>query len=432
MSEMLGMTLAVTVNQLPGIIIRYLPFGNLITKEKRKRLTICYGVFLCLFFVFFFVTGIRFGVTIRFYKWWQLAGGMASTIINMLVIRNRVREHLFTSSFSGVWILLMFTIAIYLQHRLIQVDVTTQITINAWCLTGALFAFYPVIRMQMIRTVTPFLMLESSRNWNNIWCIPYAMFLSCYVAVPQTEYPTSIGIVISRTFMNIAILFVCRSMADDYKNLTEKQRVNAQLNRQKEYYEALSNRVLEARKVRHDFKHHIVAIKGFAEKEETQKIREYCDELLVNQHEQQPIPYSGNAAVDGVVYHYMQMAQKRKIGFETKGNFALVKIKDIDLCVLLGNVLDNAITACENVVEQSYITLSVKIEGNIVAIMVTNSFDGIVKTEENKILSRKREHEEGVGLTSVRDICQKYGGTMKIQYQDQTFTSLCLLDMGAK
>ena len=100
------------------------------------------------------------------------------------------------------------------------------------------------------------------------------------------------------------------------------------------------------REVRHNFKHQLAALKGFLETGNTEELRQYCDTLenqLLNIAE---IPYTGNAAADGVLYHYACIAKEENISFEVCCRLDKLSISDTDLCCLLGNVLDNAVTAC--------------------------------------------------------------------------------------
>ena len=67
--------------------------------------------------------------------------------------------------------------------------------------------------------------------------------------------------------------------------------------------------------VRHNFKHQLAALKGFLETGNTEELRQYCDTLenrLLNITE---IPYTGNAAADGVLYHYACIAKEENISF---------------------------------------------------------------------------------------------------------------------
>lgn len=63
----------------------------------------------------------------------------------------------------------------------------------------------------------------------------------------------------------------------------------------------------------------------------------------------------------------------------------------------------------------------------MLVITVDNSFDGVLERDGEKILSKKRAHEEGIGLRSMRQICEKYGGTSEFHAEGNRFEASFLL-----
>ncbi|MDD5804401.1 ATP-binding protein [Blautia sp. HCP3S3_H10_1] len=133
------------------------------------------------------------------------------------------------------------------------------------------------------------------------------------------------------------------------------------------------------------------------------------------------IPYTGNAAADGVLYHYASIAKEKQIAFKVCCRLNKLSISDTDLCCLLGNALDNAVTACENVSGKRYITVASEKNQDMLMLTVDNSFDGNLLKNGEKILSRKRENEEGIGIRSMKQICEKYGGTSRFEAESDCF-----------
>ena len=119
------------------------------------------------------------------------------------------------------------------------------------------------------------------------------------------------------------------------------------------------------------------------------------------------IPYTGNAAADGVLYHYACIAKEKRISFKVYCKLDGLSISDTDLCCLLGNALDNAVNACETYNGERYIMISSEKNRDMLMLTIDNSFDGIVERKGEKILSRKRENKEGIGIRSMRQICEK-------------------------
>ena len=110
------------------------------------------------------------------------------------------------------------------------------------------------------------------------------------------------------------------------------------------------------------------------------------------------------------------------------GMFGKNGIADMDLCVLLGNALENAIAACCQIEKERFIDLNVRMDGSVLAIMIQNSFDGVVLEDDGKIFSRKRGNRMGVGLKSIKDICKKYHGIFEVKYEGTEFSCLMLLN----
>jgi sensor histidine kinase regulating citrate/malate metabolism len=104
----------------------------------------------------------------------------------------------------------------------------------------------------------------------------------------------------------------------------------------------------------------------------------------------------------------------------------------MDLCVIVGNFLENAVEACRRMKRgNKFIRVRSRIEGNTLSIVVNNSFDGLWMEEEGVYLSRKGADgtRKGVGLASVRAICDKYGWLCKYEITGDVWKSSALVDM---
>lgn len=203
--------------------------------------------------------------------------------------------------------------------------------------------------------------------------------------------------------------------------MLEKIQLNQQLEMQKKYYASLREAMEAEHEVRHNFKHQLAALKGFLETGNTKELRQYCDTLenrLLNIAE---IPYTGNAAADGVLYHYACIAKEENISFKVCCRLDKLSISDTDLCCLLGNALDNAVTACGRYDSERYITVASEKNQDMLLLTVDNSFDGMVLKKEEKILSRKRKDEAGIGIRSMQQICEKYNGTSRFEAAGNQF-----------
>ena len=112
----------------------------------------------------------------------------------------------------------------------------------------------------------------------------------------------------------------------------------------------------------------------------------------------------------------------------TKKQKLILCVSDMDLCVLLGNALENAFYGCMTRRDKRRIIVIAQTEEQIVSIVVHNTFDGKIETKDNILLSRKRGNDVGgIGLASMHEVCKRYGGTMETKWDEDRFMVLFLL-----
>ena len=360
-------------------------------------------------------------MTIAFYKFNLLFYCVVMGIVNILVIKGYTKEHLFSFGLTALIVWLTLSIGVYITDK-IGYGKLNQGLILETAIGFALYGiFYYWYRKLMCRTITPFLDIDSEDYWNNIWFIPMAMFLSGLLSHGLEEYTATVNQLISRILIGLATIVFCHRVAQDYRKMQEKLQMNEQLEMQKKYYRSLTEAVETEREVRHNFKHQLAALKGFLDTGNSEELSLYCDDLetvLLNITE---IPYTGNAAADGVLYHYACMAKEKKISFQVCCKLDNLSMSDTDLCCLLGNALDNAVTACERYEGERYISISSEKNQDMLLLTVDNSFDGIVIKRDDKILSRKRDNKEGLGIRSMKQICEKYDGISRFEAEEYQF-----------
>ena len=92
------------------------------------------------------------------------------------------------------------------------------------------------------------------------------------------------------------------------------------------------------------------------------------------------------------------------------------------MCNIVGNVLDNAITACRGIPEQErmiQLTITDRHHANLY-IVATNTFSGKVKLRDDRYLSTSRDGS-GIGLSSIESIAESYGGNAEFSHKDREF-----------
>lgn len=192
---------------------------------------------------------------------------------------------------------------------------------------------------------------------------------------------------------------------------------------QAEQYEALQNHIQQTRQLRHDFRHLVHGMTGLADSGDFETLRLRLHEYQNGLELGAPVYYCLNAALNALFNYYKDMAASE--GIRIDWNIQIpepLTISELDLCSLLGNLLENAAAGCRTVPEeQRFFCLSiVPKNAGCLYIVSTNSFDGRLKKDQKGYLSTKHGGS-GIGLFSIKAIAGRYGGTVQISDSGQKF-----------
>lgn len=182
---------------------------------------------------------------------------------------------------------------------------------------------------------------------------------------------------------------------------------------------------------RHDYHNHIQAMKAYRSLGENEKIDGYLNSLESDLTSVDTLIKSGNVMADAILNSKLSLAKSRKISVNAKAIVPKdITISEIDLCVIIGNLLDNAIEACLRIDDESkrFIRVYMDMKRNDLYISVTNSSGGGTQKQNGKYISGKGE-SHGFGLMRVDRIVDKYGGYIKRNDEDGAFTSELMLPL---
>lgn len=193
---------------------------------------------------------------------------------------------------------------------------------------------------------------------------------------------------------------------------------------QQRYHRLLLETRQSLREQRHDLRHQLAVILDFAKEENLDKVRRHLQSLEI-QIPQEPQPFCENMAVNALVGYYSAKAQDAGITITIQ----LVvpepseRISDNHLCVIFGNILENALEACQRIDNDGkFIILTSHIRNGMLVITQKNSFNGHFHCKEGIFYSAKR-NERGIGLASVQSVAQKHGGNATFTAEERVFHS---------
>jgi len=425
------LTLGLSACMCFGIFLRYLPFASVYAPGRRRLfallnglLVLCNGILLRESLA---IWGPQAAMDYMRYGGVLFAG--ISCLIGVLTLGGWVREQIFTAGVVLNCNYLLMAIPNYILSVVRAEDsvMNLMLVVGIFGLSLAL-TFFPLYRL-LRSAVEPYLKLEISAYWRVIWMIPLVFFAIKALSLGGSHDAGSPRQLLSSALQAGMMLLICVNVRSEQESYYRHQTAEKQLTVQKVHYAKLSERSEDIRKMNHDLKHHALAIRHYAKNRDIQEVIGYCDMLLRKTGEEEHYPYTGNAAADSIFSHYMHLAQQEGIQFDMKGTICSGNISDSDLCVLLGNALDNAVAACRELGEDRSIQVISQSEEKLLSVMVRNTFDGKVVQSENVLLSKKGKNRVGVGMSSMRTICQEYGGSLEICWDDRYFTLMFMIPL---
>ena len=200
-----------------------------------------------------------------------------------------------------------------------------------------------------------------------------------------------------------------------------------QLALQARSYEQLTRSIEAARAARHDLRHHLAAMAAYIDHDDKEGLRAYLSDYWESLGDGGETPVCGNYAVDVVTRHYLAMA--RAAGAELDVRLDLpqrVGIPDSDLCIVFGNLFENAALAVtRQAAGPRFLTARCMVENGHIVLSVDNSADP-------EVMLSKRAFQRGVGQTSVAAVAEKYGGGTEFVLEGRIYRASVLLVIPAK
>ncbi len=283
----------------------------------------------------------------------------------------------------------------------------------------------------------------SGFEWRYLWLIPATFYVMWYYAFYGNVSNTSLEIALrpkNTLFLFIvnvgAILIyyvVTRLILEQNRTLELKER-NHLLTMQAMQYENLQERITEARRAKHDVRHHIWLMQEYLKAGDYAALQEYLDQYGMSLPDDSLVRFCENPAANAVLLYFAQQAKNSHIDYIVKT--AIPKelgIPDTDVSVLLGNLLENALDACrEEPGEEKKIVVRAGTDSGSLCITVDNTYTGTPRyTNDGELVSTKHRGV-GLGTRSVRSIAEHYGGLCRFEAQEGMFYASVYCPLYAK
>lgn len=189
-------------------------------------------------------------------------------------------------------------------------------------------------------------------------------------------------------------------------------------------YEELRLSVESHRQMVHDLKHHFFILQEYEASGEYEKLHEYLIKMNQSVDALDEKVWTGHRVLDFILNQKKKRAEESGISFQVCVAALLnIPLSDGDISVLFGNLLDNAIEACERMQDgKRWILFRLRKQRQLLFVEISNSIGDRPKTENGVLLTSKKDKRlHGYGLKSVNNIVEKYNGVFSYSIKEQVF-----------
>lgn len=273
-------------------------------------------------------------------------------------------------------------------------------------------------KSQLFFLVFPFVLFLYLRDLNhNLWW-------------GQVELSWAIGVLsVVSSVICYGMIFLSNAQIAYIKNRNELRSMELLLSKEKRYYEERAQNAEEIRKLAHDMKNHLRTIQKLSRDPEVQ---EYVASMLGEVASHEMLYQTGNEALDIILNDKFQVCRERQIRLtpylDAEG---LDFMRPVDLSIIFGNLLDNAIEAVEKLEEEGRREIRLKIgrKGGFFIVRLENPFaEEPLRIRGNLFETKKGEKWlHGFGLGNVEQVVKSYSGQMHITAENGIFQVTILI-----
>lgn len=195
------------------------------------------------------------------------------------------------------------------------------------------------------------------------------------------------------------------------------------------HYREVENMYRQIRGWRHDYRNHIQMMKVLAANGDMDALKVYLDELDTDLNTVDTVVKTGNPMADAILNSKISLARSRNIPTQVDAHIPVkLKMSELDLCCIIGNLFDNAMEASMALPEEKrLIRVYMDMKGTQLYISFTNFTAAKKLSKVGKGFRTSKGEGHGFGLVRMDDIVSRYDGYLSRNSEDGAFTTEILI-----
>ena len=195
------------------------------------------------------------------------------------------------------------------------------------------------------------------------------------------------------------------------------------------HYQEVETMYKKIRGWRHDYRNHIQTMKVLADKGDLESLKEYLNKLDEDLSTVDTVVKTGNAMADAILNSKISLAKSKGINVKVDAHVPVkLKMSELDLCVILGNLFDNAIEASLPLPEENrLIRVYMVMKNTQLYISFTNFTSTKKQVKTSNLFKTTKGDGHGFGLIRIDSIIEKLDGYLSRNSEDGAFTTEVLI-----
>lgn len=278
--------------------------------------------------------------------------------------------------------------------------------------------------------------------WRTAWLLPCSVTLILLLLTGDIRSGTvTISALLARVLLLICMFLISHFMILFIQQLKEQLETNTRnqamerlLQIQHDQYSMLQARIAENRRARHDFRQHLRVIQDCVKRGDLEDLKSYLAEYEKQFPSHSDHIYCNSYAVNAILAFYADKAENHNIRLDVKIQMSDTPvIPETEFCVLLGNLLENALDACqtgrpESKTSQPFIRVCAIQTGTSTLSITVDNTSVFKPTWINEKLVSTKAAGSGIGTESIRMIAEQYRGDARFEWKDGVFYASVMLN----
>ncbi len=275
---------------------------------------------------------------------------------------------------------------------------------------------------------------SSYKESSILYLILPAIFIGLIIyilyGVELTNYQRMM-VLFSIVVVAVLIITFYSDFVKQYEGTAEKRILEEQNHSYEQQIKLIEENEKAISRVRHDMKNHIIMIRQMLKSGSYDKLEKYIDKIeegaLINVDSQD----TGNFEFDAMLASKIGYIRSKGIQVEKQVLIPEgLQIEGFDIAIIIGNLLDNAMRAVQNLAEESrWIKFVAVYNRNVLSIIVSNPYEGSIRFDQNHMPETTKSAREvhGIGLKSVKSAVEKYNGSLELSAEANIFKAEAIL-----